>query len=202
MSSAVSLRRQLRARRAALSPAEQRNHARSLARLLGRQSVFLRADRVGAYWSGNGEIDPFPLLRLAHTRHKHCFLPVLRPHPRRTLWFLAYRPGDPLKKNRYGIPEPRLRNRRVRLSRALDLLLVPLVGFDADCNRMGMGGGYYDRTLAYLRQRKRWRRPLLVGVAHECQRVDALETNSWDVPLDMVATEERIYVRKGRGQRA
>jgi len=201
MSSVIALRRQLRARRTALSPAEQRNHAQSLARLLGRQTAFLRADRVGAYWSGDGEIDPFPLLRLAHTRHRRCFLPVLRPHPRRKLWFLTYRPGDPLKKNRYGIPEPRLRNRRVRLSWALDLLLIPLVGFDADCNRMGMGGGYYDRTLAYLRQRKHWRRPLLVGVAHECQRVDALETNPWDVPLDTVVTEERIYVRKGGGTR-
>ena len=199
MKPALSLRRQLRARRTALSPAEQRNHARSLARLLGKQSAFLRADRVGAYWCGNGEIDPSPLLQLTHTRHKQCFLPVLRPHPRRKLWFLPYRPGDPLKKNRYGIPEPRLRNRRIRLPWALDLLLVPLVGFDADCNRMGMGGGYYDRTLAYLLQRKRWRRPLLVGVAHACQRVDSLETKPWDVPLDMVATEERIYVRKGGG---
>jgi len=201
MNSAIALRRQLRARRTVLSPAEQRNHAQSLARLLGRQTAFLRADRVGAYWSGDGEIDPFPLLRLAHARHRRCFLPVLRSHPRRKLWFLTHRLGDPLKKNRYGIPEPRLRNRRVRLPWALDLLLVPLVGFDADCNRMGMGGGYYDRTLAYLRQRKHWRRPLLVGVAHECQRVDALETNPWDVPLDMVVTEERIYVRKGGGTR-
>jgi 5-formyltetrahydrofolate cyclo-ligase len=197
MTSAVVLRRRLRALRQALSSAEQRNHSLALARLLGRQAFFLRADRVGAYWDRNGEINPRPLLRLAHARRKRCFLPVLRPHPHRKLWFLEHRPGDPLTKNHFGIPEPRLRNRRIRLPWALDLLLIPLVGFDADCNRLGMGGGYYDYTLAFLRQRRCWRRPLLVGVAHECQRVDALPTNPWDVRLDMVATEEQLYVKKG-----
>lgn len=195
MNSTPPLRRRLRLDRNALHPAQQQRHALALARRLGRRGVFLRARRVGAYWSADGEIDPFPLLRIAHTRKKRCFLPVLRRHPHRKLWFLQYRPGDELTKNCYGIPEPRLRNRRVRLPWALDLLLVPLVGFDANCNRLGMGGGYYDRTLAYLRQRQHWRRPLLVGIAHECQRVDALKTNPWDVPLDLVATEERLYVR-------
>ncbi len=195
MSSAPSLRQQLRAERRNLTPAEQRRHARALAGILGRYPAFVRARRVGAYWAGDGEMDPFPLLRLAHARHKGCFLPVLRPHPRRKLWFLAYGPGDRLTKNRFGIPEPQLRNRRIRLPWSLDLLLVPLVGFDSECNRLGMGGGYYDQTLSYLRQRRCWMRPLLVGIAHECQRLGALETNSWDVPLEMVATEERIYCR-------
>jgi 5-formyltetrahydrofolate cyclo-ligase len=146
-------------------------------------------------------MDPLPLLRLAHARHKRCYLPVLRPHPRRKLWFVEYRPGEPLARNAFGIPEPRLRNRRIRLPWALDLLLVPLVAFDANCNRLGMGGGYYDRTLAYLAQRRRWRRPLLVGIAHECQRVDVVPTNPWDVPLDMVATEDRTWVRRARPAR-
>jgi 5-formyltetrahydrofolate cyclo-ligase len=190
------LRRRLRAARRALSSSEQRSHARALARSLGKQAAFLRARRVGVYWSADGEIDPFPLLGLAHARHKRCFLPVLRPHPQRKLWFLEYRRDDPLKKNRFGIPEPRLRNRRIRLPWALDLLLLPLVGFDPDCNRLGMGGGYYDRTLCYLLRRQHWRRPLLVGLAHECQRVEILRPNPWDVPLNMVATEERIYVGK------
>ena len=140
-------------------------------------------------------MDPFPLLRLAHSRRKHGLLPVLRPHPKKKLWFVEFRPGEPLDKNVYGIPEPRLRNRRIHLPFAMDLLLVPLVGFDSDCNRLGMGGGYYDRTLAYLLHRTHWRRPLLVGVAHECQRVEELETNPWDVPLDLIATEKRVYAR-------
>jgi 5-formyltetrahydrofolate cyclo-ligase len=191
-------RHRLRGERRLLSPVEQRRNSHALARSIARQSAFLRARRIGIYWSSDGEIDPLPLLRLAHTRHKRCFLPVLRLHPYRKLWFLEYAPGDPLEKNHFGIPEPRFRNRRIRLPWTLDLLLVPLVGFDTDCNRLGMGGGYYDRTLAYLSQRRYWRRPLLVGLAHECQRVESLPTNPWDVPLDMVATEERIYVRAER----
>jgi len=196
MTPAGTLRRRLRAARAALGPVEQRRHARALVRSLGKQPVFLRACRIGVYRSTNGELDPFPLLRLAHTRRKRCFLPVLRPHPHRKLWFLEYRAGDPLTDNRFGIPEPCLRNRRIRPPWALDLLLVPLVGFDARCNRLGMGGGYYDRTLAYLRRRRHWRRPRLIGIAHECQRVEALTPNPWDVPLDMIVTEARIYLRK------
>lgn len=186
----------MRAARRGLRPREQRQHSLKLARVLGSHRGLLRARNIGAYWSGDGELDPLPLLRLTHTRRKHRYLPVLRPHPRRKLWFVKYREGEPLRTNVFGIPEPRLRNRRIFLPWALDLLLVPLVGFDSSCNRLGMGGGFYDSTLAYLRVRKHWRRPLLVGVAHECQRVERLEPNPWDIPLDAVATEERIYVRR------
>jgi len=196
MTPASTLRRRLRVARRALSPAEQRRHARALAHSLGKQTTFLRARRVGAYWSTNGEIDPFPLLQQAPTRRWRCFLPVLRAYPQRKLWFLEYRPDDPLANNRLGIPEPRLRNRRIRLPWTLDLLLVPLVGFDAQCNRLGMGGGYYDRTLAYLCRRRHWRRPRLIGIAHECQRVETLTPNPWDVPLDMIVTEAHIYARQ------
>jgi 5-formyltetrahydrofolate cyclo-ligase len=185
-----ALRRRLRAARRAIPPARQRLHARRLARVLGRHPRFLRARRIGAYCSADGELDPSPLLAL--DGHKRCYLPVLRPHPKRKLWFVRHRPGDRLRRNAYGIPEPQLRNRHIRLPWGLDLLLMPLVGFDAQGHRLGMGGGYYDRTLAYLAQRRRWRRPVLVGIAHECQRVERLEPNPWDVPLDMVATEERV----------
>jgi 5-formyltetrahydrofolate cyclo-ligase len=171
----------------------RRAHSRRLARRLGSHPLFLRSRSVAAYWSADGEIDPSPLLKLAHARHKRRFLPVLRPHPRKKLWFIEYREGEPLTRNRFGIPEPALRHRRIALPWALDLILLPLVGFDAQCRRLGMGGGFYDRTLAYLRQRHHWRRPRLVGLAHECQRVERLDSQPWDVPLDMVVTEERIY---------
>jgi len=200
---ANELRRQLRAERRTLSPARQRLHARRLARVLGKQLFFLRARRIAAYECADGELDPAILLGLAQARHKRCYLPVLRPHPRKKLWFVRYRPGDRLMPNVYGIPEPRLRNRHIRLAWALDLLLMPLVGFDTNCNRLGMGGGYYDRTLAYLLQRKHWRRPRLIGIAHECQRVEQLDSKPWDVPLDMVVTEKRVYEgKKGRGPRS
>ena len=189
-----ALRSELRARRRGLGPSLQRQHAVAVARLLGNHFVFLRARRLAAYLATDGEIDPAPLLKLAHKRHKACHLPVLRPHPRRKLWFVRHRPGEPLTPNRFNIPEPSLRQARIRLPWALDLLLLPLVGFDASCNRLGMGGGFYDQTLAYLNSRQHWRRPLLVGLAHECQRVERLAANPWDIPLDMIVTETRIYL--------
>ena len=72
-------------------------------------------------------------------------------------------------------------------------LLVPLVAFDARGNRLGMGGGYYDRTLAYLRDRSHWRRPRIFGLAHALQRVDALPKNAWDIPVDGVITEREMH---------
>lgn len=193
------LRRRLRRQRRALSPAEQTEHAWSLARRLGILKPFLRARRVGGYVSADGEIDPAPLLERAWDHRKRVYFPVLRPHPHPRLWFVEHRRGEPMTRNAFGIPEPARRGRRIRLPQALDLLLVPLVGFDERCNRVGMGGGFYDRTLAYLKDRRHWRRPLLIGLAHECQRVAHLEPTPWDVPLDLVVTEARIY-RRPAGQ--
>jgi 5-formyltetrahydrofolate cyclo-ligase len=191
--SSPALRSRLRTARRSLSAHEQRRHGAQIAAILGKYPPFLRARRIGAYWATDGELDPGPLLRLAQARHKQCHLPVLRPHPRRKLWFVKHGPGDPWEANRFGIPEPRRRNGQMRPPWALDLLLLPLVGFDADGNRLGMGGGYYDQTLAYLNNRVHWRRPFLVGLAHECQRVERLEARPWDIRLDIVVTEKRIY---------
>ena len=193
------LRRRLRSQRRALSPAEQSEHAERLARHLSSLPAYLRARRIGAYLSADGEIDPAPALHRAWQGRKRVYFPVLRPHPHPRLWFVEHRPGEPMARNVFGIPEPARRGRRIRLPQALDLLLVPLVGFDEHCNRIGMGGGFYDRSLAYLKDRRHWRRPLLVGLAHECQRVEHLEPSPWDVPLDLVVTEARVY-RRPRSQ--
>ncbi len=82
------------------------------------------------------------------------------------------------------------------LSWHLDLLLLPLVGFDADGHRLGMGGGFYDRTLAALRPPRCGQRPRLVGIAHDCQRLIQIVPRPWDIPLDAVVTECRVYVRQ------
>jgi 5-formyltetrahydrofolate cyclo-ligase len=193
-----TIRRGLRRARRALSTRDQRLHAKALKRLLGREPTFLAARRLAAYWPADGELDPQPLLAVARLRGRRTYLPVLRGPAQGRLWFLPYRPGEPLRLNRYGIPEPRRRREHIRLAWHLDLLLVPLVGFDGECNRLGMGGGFYDRTLAYLRQRTHWRRPRLIGIAHACQRLDRIDPRPWDIPLDGVATEERIYWRRGR----
>jgi 5-formyltetrahydrofolate cyclo-ligase len=153
----------------------------------------VRARRIGAFWSADGELDPRQLMRRALACGARGFLPVLRPGRQRRLWFLPFAPGESLVPNRLGIPEPRRGRRHLRLPWTLDLLLVPLVGFDSDCNRIGMGGGFYDRTLAFLRRRTHWRRPRLIGIAHECQRIARIEPRPWDIPLDGVATELGVY---------
>lgn len=192
-----STRRALRQARRGLSEREQRLHARALTRLLARAPAFVKARRLAAYWPADGEIDPRPLLALASHRGRSTFLPVLRRASRGRLWFVPYRPGEPLDARRFGfrIPEPRHRG-HIGPPWNLDLILVPLVGFDGDANRLGMGGGFYDRTLAHLRQRPCWRRPRLIGMAHECQRLARIEPQPWDIPLDGVATERRIYWRR------
>ncbi|MGE5153772.1 MAG: 5-formyltetrahydrofolate cyclo-ligase [Bdellovibrio bacteriovorus] len=197
MRSPRSLRHTLRAARRSLSARDQRRHAQALTRRLGRHRAFLRAQRLAGYWPADGELDPRPLLALARGRGRRTYLPALRRASQARLWFLPYRPGEPMGTNRFGIPEPRRRREHIRLAWHLDLLLVPLVGFDQECNRLGMGGGFYDRTLAYLRQRAHWRRPRLIGIAHECQRLERIAPRPWDIPLDAVATERRIYWRRG-----
>jgi 5-formyltetrahydrofolate cyclo-ligase len=189
MTHAPDLRRSLRQARRALSHRIQLSNSLALAERLRSSPIFLRARRIGAYVASDGEIDPLPLLDVARATGKRCYLPVLHPFAGPSLWFCEWRAGDPLVPNRYAIPEPDPKSRPPHPAWSLDLLLVPLVGFDARGNRLGMGGGFYDRTLAYLNRRTRWHRPRVLGLAHELQRVDALPTNAWDIPLDGVVTE-------------
>lgn len=189
-----SLRRRLRAARRALSPAEQRAHARAVAARIACDARLRRAGRIALYLPADGEVDPVPLQALLTGQARRWYLPVLRGHAAGRLWFVRWRPQDRLSCNRFGIPEP-VRTRYIQPAHGLDLVLAPLVGFDADCHRIGMGGGFYDRSLAFLLQRRYWRRPLLVGLAHECQRVERIEPSDWDVPLDAVVTEAGVYRR-------
>jgi 5-formyltetrahydrofolate cyclo-ligase len=200
ISTHAEIRRSCRRNRRSLSATEQASHSLALLDRLRDCGLLLRDRHMGAYLAADGELDLLPLQGLLQRRGIELFLPVLRAYPPGTLWFVRHAPGDPLLPNRFGIPEPRYRHHRACLPWTLDTLLMPLVAFDSQCHRMGMGGGYYDRTLAYLRHRQQWRRPRLVGVAHECQRVEFLPTRPWDVPLDMVVTEARVY-RATPGQR-
>lgn len=195
-----SLRQALRECRRSLSGRSQRTHSRLVARLLRREIRFRRARRIAAYWPADGELDPGPVLNDALRDGKAIYLPVLGrsigDRTRVKLRFVRWTTSETMHPNRFGIPEPTRRGRHIRPARHLDLILVPLVGFDSACNRIGMGGGYYDRTLAYLKARRFWRRPRLIGVAHECQRIETIETRPWDVPLDAVVTERRVYFRR------
>ncbi|AZF23972.1 5-formyltetrahydrofolate cyclo-ligase [Pseudomonas sp. R3-52-08] len=188
------LRRMLRNARRALTPREQRQAACGLYRQLAQHPLFRRAKHISLYLPTDGEIDPRLLLRAAQRQGKATYLPVLSAWPRTKMVFQRVRPGDKLLPNRFRILEPQANARRQRKVWALDLVLLPLVGFDNEGGRLGMGGGFYDRSLAYLARRKNWRKPTLLGLAHECQQVDRLAQASWDVPLAGTVTDKQWFV--------
>jgi len=188
-----ALRRKLRHARRQLTPAQQRLAARRLYRQLGQHPLFRRARHIALYLPNDGEIDPRLLLQAAQRRGKATYLPVLNPWPRTRMVFQRIEPGEQLRRNRFGILEPVIRTARQRRVWALDLLLMPLVGFDGKGGRLGMGGGFYDRSLAYRAMRKKSHKPTLLGLAHECQRVDRLPLESWDVALQATVTDQGWY---------
>ncbi|AHC38546.1 5-formyltetrahydrofolate cyclo-ligase [Pseudomonas fluorescens] len=188
------LRRMLRKARRALTPSEQRRAALGLYRQLAQHPLFRRAKHISLYLPTDGEIDPRLLLRAAQRRGKATYLPVLSAWPRTKMVFQRVDPGEKLLPNRFRILEPRINACRQRKVWALDLVLLPLVGFDDAGGRLGMGGGFYDRSLAYLARRQSWRKPTLLGLAHECQKVDRLAQASWDVPLAGTVTDKYWYI--------
>ncbi|AZE63993.1 MULTISPECIES: 5-formyltetrahydrofolate cyclo-ligase [Pseudomonas fluorescens group] len=188
------LRRMLRKARRALTPSEQRQAALGVYRQLAQHPLFRRAKHISLYLPTDGEIDPRLLLRAAQRRGRATYLPVLSAWPRTKMVFQRVRPGEKLLPNRFGILEPRVNAYRQRQVWALDLVLLPLVGFDDMGGRLGMGGGFYDRSLAYLARRYSWRKPTLLGLAHECQKVGRLAQASWDVPLAGTVTDKQWYV--------
>jgi 5-formyltetrahydrofolate cyclo-ligase len=186
------LRREMRTRRRSLSPRQQREASRRLLANLIRQPVFRRARHIALYLPNDGEIDPTPVIELCWRLGKHTYLPVLHPIRHNRLWFVPYRRNTRMQRNIYRILEPVLAGAPRRPAWALDLVLLPLVAFDASGARMGMGGGYYDRTFSF-KQRKGPQGPPLIGLAHDIQRVEALPVESWDIPLAGIVTDCRGY---------
>lgn len=188
------LRRMLRKARRELTPSQQRKAAQGLYRQLAQHPLFRRAKHISLYLPTDGEIDPRLLLHAAQRRGKATYLPVLSAWPRTKMVFQRVRPGEKLRPNRFRILEPRVNICQQRKVWALDLVLLPLVGFDDAGGRLGMGGGFYDRSLAYLTRRQNWRKPTLLGLAHECQKVERLVQASWDVPLAGTVTDKQWYI--------
>ena len=144
------------------------------------------------YLPNDGEIDLWPLIHKAWKLGKNVYLPALHKPGLERMVFVKYEQHSHLIRNRFGIPEPQYSRRKVIAHHSLDLVLMPLVAFDQKGNRLGMGGGYYDRTFAYLNTRTRWNKPKLVGTAYDFQEVDSLPSDPWDVPLDGIVTPTRL----------
>lgn len=184
----------MRTSRMALTRRERKHRAELAARAFARSWVFKRSHAIAGYLARQGEIDPAPLLKRALAMHKQVYLPVLHSLEGYHLWFAPYCPGDPLRPNRFGIPEPVCPLRRMRRAQNLDLIIAPLLAFDRLGQRLGMGGGFYDRTLAFRLRRRLWKRPHVIGLGYSFQEVDVIPSRPWDVPLDGIVTEREAWL--------
>jgi 5-formyltetrahydrofolate cyclo-ligase len=183
------LRSDLAKRRRLLKPAERIAAAQGLRHQLEQLPEYLTDARVAGYWATGGELPLNLAIAPLAERGQRFYLPIVGDD--RRMRFAPWATGDGVQPNRFGIPEPLLGEESVGPD-GVDLVLVPLLGFDRKGNRLGFGGGYYDRSFEFLKSEARPAKPLLVGVAYAFQELDAIETADWDVPLDYIATDREL----------
>ncbi|CAK9884300.1 MAG: 5-formyltetrahydrofolate cyclo-ligase [Candidatus Erwinia impunctatus] len=184
-----SLRQQVRQRRRSLTQQQQHHAAQQAAQRAMQFPPLQTASSVALFLSFDGEINSHPLIEQLWQNHKQVYLPVIHPFSAGQLQFLRYEKNTPLVKNPLGIAEPQLDIRHLIPLSELDVVMVPLVAFDSTGKRLGIGGGFYDRTL------QNWRnyRLLPVGFAHDCQQVNTLPDEAWDIPLPVLITPSRLW---------
>jgi 5-formyltetrahydrofolate cyclo-ligase len=191
-------RRRLRRLRLDLDPDARAAAQRSILRELERLRVFRRGARVALYVPVPGEVDLRPGLAMAWRRGATVYVPRISSRRRGRMSFVRWAPGAAARRNVFGILEP-AGTMRPTPARQLDVVVVPVVGFDRRGNRLGMGAGFYDRALRRrLDPARPWRRPRLVGVAFACQELEAIPVSPWDVPLDLIVTERGLVVPERR----
>ena len=185
-----ALRIELRQRRRSLSQYHQEQAAAGVLEQVKQLSDYKNSQTLAVYLANDGEVSPKNIVRYAWSGGKSCYLPVLDKSDKRKLHFQQYTPETILLPNRFNIPEPVLDVSLCISAEELDLVLMPLTGFDEAGQRLGMGGGFYDRAFAFTRNSNK---PVLIGLAHECQKVDSIPVEDWDVPLSAVVTGESVY---------
>lgn len=192
----AQIRREMRARRAALAPTERISAADGLAEQLVQLAEWHVDQRIAGYWAVNGEMLLHRAAAACERRRAQWYLPRLDGD---TLRFAPWTVGDPLSPNGFGIPEPAVPLAQCVAPESLELVLVPLVAFDRRGGRLGAGAGFYDRAFAFLNAGERPREPLLVGVGFAFQEVEAIAPAPWDVRLDFVCTERELIDCTGEG---
>ncbi len=188
------IRSSVRQLRKNLSADFQHHAAQNIATRVMELPRVQNAHTVSLFLSFDGELNTRPLIERLWQAGKSVYLPVLHPFSRGNLLFLRYSAESEMVLNHFGIEEPRLNVQQVLPVSRLDIIFTPLVAFDATGQRLGMGGGFYDRTLqdwksAFAQQCG----PYPIGLAHDCQRVDALPVQEWDVPLPEIITPSTHY---------
>jgi len=183
------VRHKICAQRALLSASEIETKSRRICQNILPLPDFQNAKEIALYAAFSGEVDCHLLFEAALSANKNCYFPVLA---HQQLHFIQVDDQTPLATNRFGILEPAFESKRLIQPTLLDCVIVPLVAFDKACRRLGMGKGYYDRTFHFKAQNTR---PTLIGVAYEFQKLLKVPCSTFDVPLDKVITEKKIYLK-------
>ena len=184
------LRQQIRQLRLQLSPATQQLAATALVTQALSLAQLASSQHIALYLANDAELDTFPLIQALWQLGKQVYLPVLHPFSAGYLLFVQYQQDTLLYPNKFGIPEPLPACHRLRPVNQLDIIFTPLVAFDAAGNRLGMGGGFYDRTLAQLHPDSHCQ---VIGLAHNCQQVETVPTEAWDIPLQQIITPDHCF---------
>ena len=184
------LRRSIRANRASLDAALIEASAQQLQNMATGLQELENISRLAGYLATAGEMDPCHLLAIARKNGAKSYLPVTRNG---RLLFAEYDEETALVPGRYKIPVPEYSESELLSPQSLDAVLVPMLAFDLSLNRIGMGGGYYDKTFAFRADNAL--PPVLIGLAHEFQKVAELDAQPWDIPMDCVLTERAVYRR-------
>lgn len=196
MDSRKEIRRHIRQRRKQLTVNEQQQASQALKAQLTSHHQVQKATRIALYLANDGELDMQPFIDWCWQQNKEVYLPVLHPFNQGNLLFLRYQQETKLITNKYGIYEPALNVSQVCPVSNLDVLFTPLVAFDDSGARLGMGGGFYDRTLANWfdsqtntpNEANQACQFHPIGIAHDCQQVEKVPTESWDIPLPEIIT--------------
>lgn len=184
------IRGTVRQARRDISPEQQTQYASAAATLSISALHKLNVSKVALYLTNDGELDTKPLIEALWRAGIEVYLPRLHPFSAGNLLFLRYTANTKLVQNSLKIWEPKLDITQMLLTHELDVVITPLVAFDKQGNRMGMGGGYYDRTLANWQQSGK---PYPIGFSHDCQQVASLPCEDWDVPLPMIITPSTVF---------
>ncbi len=198
------LRRSFRNVRKQISAKEQQQMAHDIVTQIKRLDLLKQVNRVAIYLTNDGELNTQALIEYLWQLNIEVYLPVLHPFSHGHLLFLRYTDNTPMRKNKYGIDEPVLDCSQIGLANQLDIIFAPLVAFDEKGNRLGMGGGFYDRTFERLGEaslnlplqhntRAKTHPTKLIGLAYDAQKALSLPIEVWDIPLPYILTPTRLY---------
>ncbi len=181
------LRQAFSAKRLAITAPQRMQTADAIARQLLDLPEWASANYIAGYWATQGEV-PLHIVQMRVQTPKVWCLPIIQHD--KTLKFAPWRSGDDLVSNQYGIPEPDIAPTSALDASDLSIILLPLLAYTRSGVRLGMGGGYYDRSLSFRRSHAA--PPLLIGVAYSDQEVENLPVEDWDVKLDMLINEREV----------